>query len=141
MSIEKRSLEQRGHVRYRLKKNIFISVQGDSFEDLVTVVDLNRNGVGFCSGCKCSEPAGKFILLDLISDREQVILRSLAARVVFSCETRPTGKEAAEEPERRYGLKFVQLSALQKRQLDIITKKYARPEIRTLPDGDSLRLP
>jgi len=128
MSTENHLQEQRGHVRYQLKENIFVAIQGGYFDDLAGVVDFNRNGVGFYSVCKCTKPAGRFIMLDLISDREQVILRSLLARVVFSCETGPTIKEGTEEPARRYGLKFVNLSALQKRQLDIITKKYALPE-------------
>ncbi|MCF6185986.1 MAG: hypothetical protein L3J49_00695 [Desulfobulbaceae bacterium] len=130
MPTENRSLEQRGHVRYQLKENIFVAIQGNYFEDLASVVDFNSNGVGFFSVCKGREPAGKFIIFDLISDREQVILRSLSARVIFTCEISLTNKETIDEASRRYGLKFIHLSALQKRQLDIITKKYALPEPR-----------
>ncbi len=128
MSTENRSLEQRDHVRYKLKENIFAVILGDYFENPASVVDFNREGVGLYAVCRGREPAGKCIILDFISDRKQVILRSLSARVVFTCEPRPSNDETTEEISRRCGLKFVHLSALQKRQLDIITKKYGTPE-------------
>ena len=128
MSTENYSSEQRGHIRHQLKKNIFVAIQGDYFKDLGRVVDFNKKGVGVYAVCGSRASSGKCIILDLISDREQVILRSLSARVVFTSATGPNSRETTEEPSRRCGLKFVHLSALQKRQLDIITKKYARSE-------------
>ncbi len=128
MSSENHSPEQRGHVRHQLKENIFVAIPGHYFDEPVRVVDFNSKGIGLYAVCRGKEPACKNIILDLISDREQVLLRSLLARVVFTCAIRPADKKTTEGHSRRCGLKFVNLSALQKRQLDIITKKYAHPE-------------
>jgi len=128
MSSENRSLEQRGHVRYQLKENIFVAISGGYFEEPAGVVDFNGKGIGLYAVCRGREPACKNIIFDLISDREQVILRSLSARVVFTSAISPADQETTEETSIRCGLKFVNLSALQKRQLEMITKKYAHPE-------------
>jgi len=119
--------EQRHHVRYRPKDPIFITIQGHHSCKPVSVTDFNRNGVGLFSTCEENEITGKFIILDLISSQDRAILRFLSARVVFSAES----ESAANNPlvgSKRYGLQFVNLSALQKRQLDLITKKYTLRE-------------
>lgn len=122
-----RSPEQRRHIRYRLKENIYVDVLGNYFDSLACVADLNRSGVGFYSVSKGRKLADKFIVLDLIFNRDHFVLRSLTARVVFTYKTTPHEKDTTEV-SRRYGLQFVNLSPLQKRQLDLITKKYALPE-------------
>ncbi len=124
MTSRNRSFEQRHHVRYRLKDTIFIVIQGNYFDPPPKVADLNRNGVGFYSAGKGREPTGKIIIFDLISGRNRAILRSLAARIVFTSEASPH-KNDPNNAQKRYGLEFVNLSALEKRQLDLITKKYA----------------
>ena len=127
MSSRTRSPEQRHHIRYQLKENIFVDIQGNYFDSLASVTDLNRSGVGFYSVSEARELADKFIVLNLVFDRNHVILRSLLSWVVFISET-IQHKKGIAETSIRYGLKFVNPSALQKRQLDIITKKYAQPE-------------
>lgn len=127
MSSRTRSPEQRHHIRYQLNENIFVDIQGNYFDSLASVTDLNRSGIGFYSVSEARELADKFIVLDLVFDRNHVILRSLLCRVVFTYET-IQHKKGIAEASRRYGLKFVNLSALQKRELAIITKKYALPE-------------
>jgi hypothetical protein len=108
-----------------MKKNIFISIQESSFEHPANIADLNRNGVGFYSVNGDKDLEGKVILLDLVSDKNRAIIRSLSARVVFACETTQHETDTATTSSKRYGLKFVNLSALEKRVLDLITKKYA----------------
>ena len=122
-----RSPEQRHHVRYRLKENIFVAIQGSSFDSLANVADLNRRGIGFYSVSEGRELTGKVILLDLISDKKHTIIRSLSARVVFTYETTQHENDRTKS-SKRYGLKFVNLSTLEKRLLDLITKKYALTE-------------
>jgi len=122
-----RSPEQRHQVRYQLNENIFVDIRGNYFDNLASVTDLNSSGIGFYSVSEARELADKFIMLDLVFDRNHVILRSLLSRVVFTYETIQHEKGTAEAL-RKYGLKFVNLSALKKRQLDIIVKKYALPE-------------
>ncbi len=118
-----RSTEQRDHVRYRLKDSLFAVIQGYYIDTPACIVDLNRNGVGFYSTCEESELTGKFIVLDIISDRNRAILRSLSARVVFACAPFQNKNDPNVAPK-RYGLQFVNLSPLEKRQLELITKKY-----------------
>lgn len=135
MSSRTQSPEQRQHVRCQLNGNIFVDIHGNYFDSFASVTDLNRNGVGFYSVSEARVMVDKYIRLDLVSDRSHVILRSLLSRVVFTHEILQHEKGAAET-SRRYGLKFVNVSALQKRQLDIITKKYAQPKHKkNLPDG------
>ena len=116
--------EQRHHVRYRLNDSLFAAIQGEYFDNPVCVVDLNRNGVGFYSVCEESELTGRVIILDLVSERNRTVLRSLSARVVFTSATGPHKNEQTDAPK-RYGLQFVNLSSLKKRQLDLITQQYA----------------
>lgn len=116
--------DQRSHIRYRLKEKIYVDILGNHFDSPASVADLNKSGLGFYSVSKERKLADKFIVLDLMFDRSHFILRSLTARVAFTCETTPHKKDTAEA-SRRYGLKFVNLSTLQKKQLDLITKKYA----------------
>jgi hypothetical protein len=122
-----KSTEQRHHVRYRPKDTLLAAIQGDYCDNPACIVDLNKNGIGFYSLCKESELTGKYILLDLISDGNRAILKSLSGRVVFTCATSKNKNDPKEAPK-RYGLQFVNLSTLEKRLLDLITKKYALPE-------------
>jgi len=127
MSSDNRSSERRHHIRYRLKNTVFATIQGDYFAHLACVTDLNSNGVGFYCTDEGKTFPGKFIILDLVSDRNRSILCSLSARIVFATET-GRRKNDLETVPKRYGFKFVNLSALEKRQLDLITKKYALSE-------------
>jgi len=127
MSSSNQSPEQRQHIRYRLKENIFVAIHGHYFDSLANVADLNRRGIGFYSESGERGLAGKVLVLDLISDSNHAIIRSLSARVVFGYETTQHENDPAES-SKRYGLKFVNLSTLEKRQLDLITKKYALTE-------------
>ena len=126
MSSRTRSPEQRHHIRYQLNENIFVDIQGNYFDSLASVTDLNRSGVGFYSVSEAREVADKFIVQNLVFDRNHVMpLVTERAQGTDGCTIQH--KKGTVESSRRYGLKFVNLSALQKRQLDIITKKYALP--------------
>jgi hypothetical protein len=130
-----RSTENRQHPRYRMKDTLVAAMQGEC-DSLACIVDLNRKGIGIFSECEESTLAGKLVVLDLISDENRYIMRSLSARLVFSSPERrhstdPGGKLI------RYGLQFVNLSPLEHRLLDMIIKNYALPEEfqSTLPRG------
>lgn len=66
------------------------------------------------------------VILDLISKRNRFILSSLPARIVFNNET-TLPEEDTVAVWRRCDIRFGNLSTLQKRQLDLIIKKYAIP--------------
>jgi len=126
MSSTHRSSDLRHHTRYRINNDIFLVVQGCMASDPFSVTDLSKGGVGVSVDDEKRDLADKFILIDLISNTNQIILRSLAARVVFGTAADDNDRNTID-PSRKYGLKFVHLSPLQKRQLGMITKKYARP--------------
>ena len=119
--------EKRQHVRYRLKDNLFAAVQGDLFNNPANIVDLSDKGLGFYAVCKEHKLTGKFIVFDLMSDMNRPLLRSLSGRVVFSGLKNQKKDDPIDAPQ-RYGVQFVNLSTLDKRLLDKITKKYALPE-------------
>lgn len=121
------SAEKRSLVRYRMKDTLFAVIQGDNFHNMANIVDLNRKGVGFHLACAERELTEEFILLDLISEKKRIVLRSLLARVVY---TRATGrhKNNPDDARKRCGVEFVNLSALEKRMIDLVVKKYALPE-------------
>ncbi|MEA2114538.1 MAG: hypothetical protein U9P36_04030 [Thermodesulfobacteriota bacterium] len=106
-----------------MKDSILAVIRGDLNISLTCVRDMNVNGLG------CEIKSGKKIkqrpvILDLISKRNRIILRSLPACIVFTNET-TLPKKDEKTVWRRCGIKFGNLSTLQKRQLDIIIKKYA----------------
>ncbi len=127
MSSSTRPAELRHHTRYPINHDIFLVVQGCEQSTLYSVTDLSKGGVGLSVGDGKKDLADKYVLVDLISDKNQIILRSLAARVVFALDP-STKRRKTVGAAGSYGLKFVHLSPLQKRQLGMITKKYARPE-------------
>ena len=121
MSSSTRASELRHHTRYPIENDIFLVVQGGAPGAPINVIDLSKGGVGLSVADSADDLSDKYILVDLVSDNNQIILRSLATRVVF----RPAEKEKTGDTAGRYGLQFVHLSPLQKRQLGMITKKYA----------------
>ncbi len=121
MSSSTRASELRHHTRYPIENDIFLVVQGGAPGAPINVIDLSKGGVGLSVADSADDLSDKYILVDLVSDNNQIILRSLATRVVFS----PAEKEKTGDTAGRYGLQFVHLSPLQKRQLGMITKKYA----------------
>ena len=121
MSSSTRLSELRHHTRYPIENDIFLVVQGGAPGAPINVIDLSKGGVGLSVADSADDLSDKYILVDLVSDNNQIILRSLATRVVFS----PAEKEKTGDTAGRYGLQFVHLSPLQKRQLGMITKKYA----------------
>ena len=126
--------EQRRCFRHRPDKKIYIDILGKHCDSLAVVADLNRTGIGFYSVCEERKLEEKFIAFDLVFDRGHFLLRSLSARIVFTNEITPQQKKDCTEPSRRYGVQFVNLSNLQKKQLDVITEKYTCPEHKkTLP--------
>jgi hypothetical protein len=120
--------EQRRCSRHRPNKNIYIDILGKHGDGLAVVADLNQSGIGFYSVCEEKQLEEKFIVFDLVFEREHCLLRSLSARIVFSHKIIPQQNKGAVEASRRYGLQFVNLSNLQKKQLEVITEKYASPE-------------
>lgn len=121
------SPEKRDHVRYRMKDTLLAAVQGNYCDSLACIVDLNRNGISFCSICKESELTGKRVFLDLITDGNRIIMRSVAARLVYTAPERLPGG-GRHERLKRYGLQFVNLSDLEQRLIDLIIKNYALAE-------------
>jgi c-di-GMP-binding flagellar brake protein YcgR len=124
MTSRNRPPEQRNHNRYQLKDTFYVIIQGDSRAIPARVADLSKNGVGFYFVGERKKLTDKFILLDLVTDTDQIMLRSLSARIIFGRESPENGDDPVEA-QTRYGLQFINLSALQKKQLGIITKKYA----------------
>jgi c-di-GMP-binding flagellar brake protein YcgR len=120
MAHTNRPAEQRLYPRYPLKNDIFLSIQGDARQSSCSLTDLSEGGAGCLAVDENSALEDRFILCNLISE-DQIILRSLTARVVFS----DNGQDDSPA-ERRYGLQFLNLTPLQKRQLDMIARKYAQ---------------
>ncbi|HHB75701.1 MAG TPA: PilZ domain-containing protein [Desulfobulbus sp.] len=125
MSSNTRPAELRNHTRYPIKNDIFLVVQGCMPGTPLSVTDLSKGGVGLSVNDEIHDLADKYVLVDLISESNQIILRSLATRVVFGSMPDGNGGDTVDSAG-RYGLQFVHLSPLQKRQLGMITKKYAR---------------
>jgi PilZ domain len=123
MTFKAKAYEQRHHVRHQLKNTIFVDIRGNLFDGLATVTDLSKGGLGFESTCKVKNLKGKRLLLDLVFDKDKAILRSLLSQVVFNNETSQHKKEMGIASG-KYGLKFVNLSDLDKRLLGLISKKY-----------------
>ncbi len=124
MSSSTQPSELRHHTRYPIENDIFLVVQGCIPGTPLSVTDLSKGGVGLSVSDGINDLTDKYVLVDLISNRNQIILRSLATRVVFGSRTDGNGGDAVDSAG-RYGLQFVHLSPLQKRQLGMITKKYA----------------
>ncbi len=124
MSSSTRPSELRHHTRYPIENDIFLVVQGCMPGTPISVIDLSTGGVGLSVSDGINDLTDKYVLVDLISDNKQIILRSLATRVVFGSMTDGNGGDGVDSAG-RYGLQFVHLSPLQKRQLGMITKKYA----------------
>jgi len=123
--------EQRLYPRYPLKDEIFLSIQGDARQSSCSLTDLSEGGAGCLAGDDKPALDDRFIRCDLISE-DQIILRSLTARVIF----RDNGQGAKNDPDplRRYGLQFINLTPLQKRQLNMIARKYGHHDKEnTLP--------
>ena len=127
MALCTKSNEQRYHVRHLLKENIFVDIRGNLFNGLFSVTDLSKGGLGFTSTCQVKRLEGKRLLLDLVFDKNKAIIRSLLSKVVFSQDTSQRRK-GLDETSGRYGLQFVGLSDLEKRLLDLISKKYVLPD-------------
>jgi len=120
------SNENRQLPRYRMKDTLVAAMQGEC-DSLACIVDLNRKGIGIFSECEESTLAGKLVAIDLISDENRFIMRSISARLVFSSPGSPRSTDPGTRLT-RYGLQFVNLSPLEQRLLDMIIKNYALPE-------------
>jgi len=134
MAHTNRPAEQRLYPRYPLREEIFLSIQGDNRPPSCSLTDLSEAGAGCLAEDNTSALEDRFILCDLISQNEQIILRSLTARVIFSDNTFKKKTNSTSGETRRYGLQFINLTPLQKRQLSIITRKYGDyPQETNLP--------
>jgi len=123
--------EQRLYPRYPLKNEIFLSIQGDARQSSCSLTDLSEGGAGCLAGDENSALEDRFILCNLISE-DQIILRSLTARVIFRDNEQK--KKNTSDPLKHYGLQFINLTSLQKRQLNMIARKYGHPgKENTLP--------
>jgi c-di-GMP-binding flagellar brake protein YcgR len=127
MSSKNQPSEQRNHNRYQLKDPFYVIIQGIACDTPARVADLSKNGIGFYALDEEKQLQDKFILLDLVTNNNQIMLRSLSGRIVFSKDERGNGEDT-DEATSRCGLQFINLSSLQKKQLGIITRKYARSE-------------
>ncbi len=126
MAHTNRSAEQRLYPRYPLREDIFLSIQGDDRRPSCSLTDLSEAGAGCLAEDDKTALEDRFILCDLISENDQIILRSLTARVIFS-DNAPN-KDDASRDSYRYGLQFINLTPLQKRQLGMIARKYGQTE-------------
>ena len=134
MAHTNRPAEQRLYPRYPLREEIFLSIQGDKRPPSCSLTDLSEAGAGCLAEDNTSALEDRFILCDLISQNEQIILRSLTARVIFSDNTPKKKTNSTSGEIRRYGLQFINLTPLQKRQLSMITRKYGEsPQKTNLP--------
>jgi len=115
--------EQRLYPRYPLREEIFLSVQGDAPQSSCSLTDLSEGGAGCLADDEKTGLKDRFILCDLVSENDQIILRSLTARVVFMDDAKNN-----HSGTRRYGLQFINLTPLQKRQLSMIARKYSQLE-------------
>jgi len=121
------AMEKRSLVRYRMKDALFAAIQGENGYSMANVVDLNSNGAGLHLAGKEKNLPEEMIMFDLLSQEKRIVLRSLLARVVYTRAANPHGNDG-DDPPKRYGLQFVNLSALEKRMLDLVAKKYGIPE-------------
>ncbi len=121
------AMEKRSLVRYRMKDALFAAIQGENGYSMANVVDLNSNGAGLHLAGKEKNLPEEVIMFDLLSQEKRIVLRSLLARVVYTRAANPHGNDGGDPPK-RYGLQFVNLSALEKRMLDLVAKKYGLPE-------------
>ena len=125
--------EQRSHRRYHLKQNIFAALAGYSVAQPVRVVDLSPAGIGLSASTETPLP-GKQLTFDLVSENGGALLCSLTAQVAFVHR-----KKASASPDQfqdaplRYGLKFIYLTRLQEKQLDLLTRKYGCPAAPASP--------
>jgi len=110
-----------------MKDALFAAIQGENGYSLANVVDLNMNGVGLHLAGREKDLPEEVIMFDLLSEKKRIVLRSLLARVVYYRAANPHGNEG-DDPPKRYGLQFVNLSALEKRMLDLVAKKFGQPE-------------
>jgi len=121
------AMEKRSLVRYRMKDALFAAIQVENSYSMANVVDLNSNGAGLHLAGKEKNLPEEVIMFDLLSQEKRIVLRSLLARVVYTRAANPHGNDGGDPPK-RYGLQFVNLSALEKRMLDLVAKKYGLPE-------------
>ncbi|MDY0350696.1 MAG: PilZ domain-containing protein [Desulfobulbaceae bacterium] len=121
------AMEKRSLVRYRMKDALFAAIQVENSYSMANVVDLNSNGAGLHLAGKEKNLPEEVIMFDLLSQEKRIVLRSLLARVVYTRAANPHGNDGGDPPK-RYGLQFVNLSALEKRMLDLVAKKYGIPE-------------
>jgi len=110
-----------------MKDALFAAIQVENSYSMANVVDLNSNGAGLHLAGKEKNLPEEVIMFDLLSQEKRIVLRSLLARVVYNRAANPRGKDGGDPPK-RYGLQFVNLSALEKRMLDLVAKKYGIPE-------------
>jgi hypothetical protein len=92
------STEKRSLVRYRMNNTLFAVIQGDCCANPARVVDLNRNGIGMNAVCRKKLPDGK-VIIDLVSENNHVVLRSLSARVVYVVESGGYSDEPDDAPK------------------------------------------
>lgn len=137
MALHTKSDEQRHHARHPLKENIFVDIRGNHFNGLFSVTDLSKSGIGFETTSRVIKMEGKRLLLDLVFDKNKAIIRSLLSKVVFSKDTSQQ-KKGINVISGRYGLQFVGLSDLEKRLLDLISKKYVLSDEKSIHPGERL---
>ena len=123
MSPHHLKFDQRHSNRLQMKNSILAVIRGDFDDPIARVKDMNVNGLG-CYIKSRIKMERMPVILDLISENDRVILRSLPAQIVFSNETILPEKDTTAE-WRRCGIRFGNLSTLQERQLDLVIKKYA----------------
>ena len=115
--------DQRQSNRLQMKNSILAVIRGDLDDPVARVKDMNANGLG-CYIKSRKKMERMPVILDLISENDRAILRSLPAQIVFSNETILSKKDTTAVWS-RCGIRFGNLSTLQKIQLDLVIKKYA----------------
>ncbi len=90
MALQTKSDEQRHHVRYQLRGNIF--------DGLFTVTDLSRGGIGFESICQVKKLEGKRLLF--YHKLSSAMIQASAKKYVLHDYKKQTSKKtpASSEP-------------------------------------------
>ena len=132
---KKRKNDQRRCSRLPMQNSILVTIRGGLENTVAGIRDMNTGGMG-CYVKHATGIKGTPVILDIVSKPTRTIIRSLPAQIVFTDQTdSDTGK--AQAGWQRCGIRFTDLSELQKRLLQLIVNKYALPKQRDTPKRET----
>ena len=116
---------QRRLERLQIQNNIFATIYGNLEESTVPVIDMNLNGLScYINSDRNMEQIP--VMLDLTTKQNQTIINALPASIVFNNVTL-LSREDMVAAGGRCGIKFDNLSSLQKKLLQLVIKNYVSP--------------